>query len=187
MIRLDIRLNDGPYPELKQYILCCRPNLLSVLRQSNSGWRFATGSLMVIFRGIWVFVYTLCESPKFLMGKGRDDYALDVIPKVAAYNRTTSSLVIGELREVREGEKRSETAEISMGVGTAVGAVQMHLQSLGVDTSHAKSLFETRTRVYSTSLLIILWGIHGFRRVRCMKIPCRSSRKGGNCNWRKVS
>ncbi|KAF8156556.1 MFS general substrate transporter [Crassisporium funariophilum] len=141
----------------------CSPSSVCT-RQSNSGWRyflFATGSLMVIFWGIRFFVFTLYESPKYLMGKGRDDDALDVIHKVAAYNGTTSSLVIDKLREVREGEKRSEAAGVSMGVGDAVGTVQMHLQNLGVDTSHVKSLFATRTRVYSTSLLIILWALIG--------------------------
>ena len=44
-----------------------------------------------------VFLFTLYESPKYLVGRGRDEEALHTIHSVAAYNRTTTSIKAEDL------------------------------------------------------------------------------------------
>ncbi|KAJ6624260.1 major facilitator superfamily domain-containing protein [Mycena sp. CBHHK59/15] len=114
----------------------CEPP--SCARASNQGWRcflFAMGGLMLFLWAFRFFVFTLYESPKYLMGAGRDDEAVQIVHRVEEYNGTTSDLTMEQLRDA----------------GTAA-AVQRKLSVFS--GNHVKSLFATRKLAYSTSLLI---------------------------------
>ncbi|KAJ7458054.1 MFS general substrate transporter [Mycena galericulata] len=128
----------------------CTPPSCS--RASNQGWRyflFAMGGLMIFLWAIRFFVFKLYESPKYLMGTGRDEEAVAVVHTVAAYNGKTSSLTLEDLK-----------AQESVGSGqvdNSVGAV-VHRKLAVFNGNHVKPLFATRKLAYSTSLLIVLWG-----------------------------
>lgn len=112
---------------------------------------------MFIFWAIRFFIFKLYESPKYLMGRGRDEKAVEVVHKVAAHNRTVSSLTLEQLQAAGKfGEERSG-AELDT---SAAGAMKRQLKKFG--TGHVRSLFVTRKLAYSTSLLIILWGMCNF-------------------------
>ena len=108
------------------------------------------------------FVFTLYESPKYLMGKGRDEEAVAVVHKVATYNGKSSSLKVEHLKAAERefGRPDEDTKEVygsgSMDVGTKA-ALKRQLSKFNF--SHVKSLFATRKLAWSTSLLIILWGM----------------------------
>jgi len=111
---------------------------------------------MMILWAIRFFVFKLYESPKYLMGRGRDQDAVDVVHKVARYNGVTSSLGVEELKNIDEAA--AKTAEQPQ--GHHVGSVlQQHLHKF--DSNHLYPLFATRKLAYSTSLLIILWAFIG--------------------------
>ncbi|KAI9458494.1 MFS general substrate transporter [Russula earlei] len=133
-------------------------------RSENQGWRYflyTMGGLMLVLFVIRFFIFHLYESPKFLMARGRDAEAVEVVHKVAQYNRTTSSLTLAMLRGVerpdsnRNAEKfRSPAMDTS-----ALGALRRTLKPFRWD--HVASLFETRKLAWSTSLLIALWALIG--------------------------
>lgn len=105
---------------------------------------------------LWIlrfFVFNLYESPKYLMGRGRDEAAVGIVHKVAAYNGKTSTLTVEQLKGA--GKLASEVEEAEMDV-SAIAAIKRKLAIF--DASHVKPLFATRKLAYSTSLLIILWG-----------------------------
>ena len=107
---------------------------------------------------LWVvrfFIFHLYESPKYLMGRGRDAEAVEVVHKVAAYNGTTSKLTVEMLRDAGQlsGVDQEDSAAFDTG---AKAAVLRKLSSL--NGSHVRPLFATRKLAYSTTLLIILWG-----------------------------
>ncbi|KAJ7119935.1 major facilitator superfamily domain-containing protein [Mycena crocata] len=139
----------------------CAPSSGSCTRESNQGWRyflFAMGGLMIFLWGIRFFAFSLYESPKYLMGIGRDEEAVKVIHTVAAYNRTTlhfppqTTLTLEELRfPESSGKGVLDTS--------ARAAVQRKLSVFG--QNRVKPLFATRKLAYSTSLLIILWAFIG--------------------------
>ncbi|KAK7046981.1 MFS general substrate transporter [Favolaschia claudopus] len=132
-------------------------------RSSNQGWRYflyAMGGLMIFFWGIRFFVFKLYESPKYLMGTGKDEEAVAVVHKVAAYNGKTSELSIEDLRaadKVQDGADREQQQQVNVNKVSAV--VQRKLSVFGGD--HVRPLFATRKLAYSTSLLIVLWAIIG--------------------------
>jgi hypothetical protein len=121
------------------------------------GWRyflFTMGGIMMVLWIIRFFVFNLYESPKYLMGRGRDEEAVRVVHKVAAYNGTTSSLTLSRLQNAgRLRSKIDNDVELDT---SAIGAVRRKLSQFS--GNHVKSLFATRKLAWSTSLLITLWG-----------------------------
>ena len=110
---------------------------------------------------LWIirfFVFKLHESPKYLMGRGRDQDAVDVVHEIARYNGLHSSLTVGELKAAESIDGTATSAGEGEHVeGTHVGSiVRQHLSKF--DSNHVYPLFATRKLAFSTSLLIILWG-----------------------------
>ncbi|KAF9024366.1 MFS general substrate transporter [Hymenopellis radicata] len=109
-------------------------------REDNQGWRYflyAMGGLMLFLWCIRFFLFKLYESPKYLMGRGRDEKAIEVLHAVAERNGKTDS--------------EMDTS--------AKGAIRRKLSNLS--GNHVKSLFATRKLAYSTSLIIVLWALIG--------------------------
>jgi hypothetical protein len=123
------------------------------------------GGLMLVLFVIRFFVFHLYESPKFLMGRGLDAEAVEVVHKVAAYNGTASSLTLDMLREAERNRPaslnyNSEKPQISAMDTSRLGALQRTLRDFG--WNHITPLFKTRKLAWSTSLLITLWGTRFF-------------------------
>ncbi|KAH9924317.1 MFS general substrate transporter [Epithele typhae] len=121
-------------------------------KSSNMGWRyfmFTMGGLMLLLFCLRFFVFHLYESPKYLMGRGRDAEAVQIVHKVAAYNGVHSSLTLEMLQEAREALMDT----------SARGAVARKLRAFSGE--HVRSLFATKKMAYSTTLLIILWAFIG--------------------------
>ncbi|KAJ7355508.1 MFS general substrate transporter [Mycena albidolilacea] len=123
-------------------------------KSDNMGWRyllFILGALTLILSLIRFFVFNLLESPRFLVGIGNDQGAVDVIHQMAAYNSTTTSLSLEDLTGVEERYTDEKGTE-----------VRSLLSKTSVFTlTHIKALFATRKMAISTSMLIALWGIIG--------------------------
>jgi hypothetical protein len=139
---------------------------------------------MMILWGIRFFVFKLYESPKYFMGRGRDEQAVEVIHLLAEYNGTTSPLTLEHLQ--RAGIY-AEKEKIWQDTGAAA-AVKRQLAK--VSGNHVKALFATRKLAYSTSLLIVLWG--AFLPIAGLKIAdyrsslhraCLSSVRVGDYRW----
>ncbi|KAI0754771.1 sugar transporter [Daedaleopsis nitida] len=137
-------------------------------RSSNQGWRYllwTLGGIMMVLFIIRFFVFHMYESPKYLMGRGRDAEAVEIVHAIAKYNGKTSSLTLEMLKDAEDvaGEKAIEHGEKDVkpsAMDTSAKAAMMRkLSSLNMD--HLKALFATRKIAYSTSLLVILWALIG--------------------------
>ncbi|KAF8491146.1 MFS general substrate transporter [Russula emetica] len=136
-------------------------------RSENQGWRYflyTMGGLMLALSVIRFFIFHLYESPKFLMGRGRDAEAVEVVHKVAAYNGTTSNLTLDVLRRAERNRPASlnddsEKSRISAIDTSRLGALYRILREFAWD--HITPLFKTRKLAWSTSLLITIWALIG--------------------------
>ncbi|KAH9954943.1 MFS general substrate transporter [Russula dissimulans] len=137
-------------------------------RSENQGWRYflyTMGGFMLVLFVIRFFVFHLYESPKFLMGRGRDAEAVEVVHKVAQYNGTTSSLTLDMLRGVEKNHPvlvvndDSEKSQLPAMDTSGLGTVRRKLNDFR--WGHVASLFETRKLAWSTSLLVALWALIG--------------------------
>jgi len=112
---------------------------------------------MIILWIIRFFVFDLYESPKYLMGRGRD---AETIEEVAAYNGSTNRLTLEQLQKAGVIAGTETEAEGGGAVdGSVAAAIMRNLEHLKGE--HVKSLFATRKLAWSTSLLIILWAFIG--------------------------
>ena len=101
-------------------------------------------------------VFRLYESPKYLMGRGRDAEAVEVVHKVAEYNGKTSSLTLQMLKDVERSVPVSDAC-VDRGMDTSArGAIVRKLRILSGE--HVRSLFASKKLAYSTSLMILCWG-----------------------------
>jgi hypothetical protein len=110
------------------------------------------GVALIMFVIRFVF-FTIFESPKFLMGKGKDEEAIRVVHEVAQRNGKTSSLTLEDLQACNT---LSRTAHQQT---TASAAVKRNLQKL--NSSHIRALFATKKLAFSTSLITIIWAFIG--------------------------
>ncbi|KAF9007139.1 major facilitator superfamily domain-containing protein [Cyathus striatus] len=114
-------------------------------RKENMGWRyllFLLGGLTLVLWAFRFFAVDLLESPRYLVGRGRDEDAVLVVQKVAKINGKECHLTVDDLRV--DGEKGGWLSQTS-----------------NFTKEHFKALFRTRKMAWSTSLLVLLWGIIG--------------------------
>ncbi|KAM3507909.1 hypothetical protein NHJ13051_000623 [Beauveria bassiana] len=134
--------------------LTCPQDATVCHRKDNMGWRYflvAVGGLTMIMFLARFCLFKLHESPKYLIGKGRDQDAVRVVHEVARINGKTSPLTIEELRACEPDNYVAQT--------DTAAAVRRHLKKL--DTKQVKTLFSTRRLAISTSLIMLLWALIG--------------------------
>ncbi|EEH50550.1 uncharacterized protein PADG_06629 [Paracoccidioides brasiliensis Pb18] len=133
--------------------LTCEQNAKECPRSENMGWRYfliSVGSLSMIMFFLRFACFTIFESPKYLMGRGRDQEAVHVVHQVAQRNGKTSSLTLENLEALGHGTTQGT------GAGSALGR---NLERF--DAGHVKSLFATPKLAWSTSLMILIWAFIG--------------------------
>ncbi|KAL2214403.1 transporter [Sarocladium strictum] len=132
----------------------CQQTEETCTRSQNLGWRYfvaTMGGITLIMFASRFFLFKIYESPKYLMSKGRDEEAVEVVHKVAKANGTTSALTIEDLRQFEPEGYRADTA--------ASTALKRNLEKL--DAKNVKALFSTRKLAISTGLIMAVWALIG--------------------------
>lgn len=84
---------------------------------------YTMGALMLVLFFLRFVAFHLYESPKYLMGRGRDAEAVEVVHKVAAYNGKTSTLTLQMLQDAESvvtDEEKGEKAVMDTSVKAAI-------------------------------------------------------------------
>lgn len=134
--------------------LTCQQEAESCTKSENMGWRYfviTMGGLTLLMFAVRFLLFTIFESPKYLMGKGRDEDAVRVIHEVARRNGKATDLTIEDLRACEPEGYVAQT--------DATAAVKRRLEKF--DLSHVRSLFCTRWIALSTGLIMAIWGLIG--------------------------
>lgn len=135
--------------------LTCSQEEKPCLKHNNMGWRYfliTMGGLTLLMFLARFLLFSLYESPKYLMGKGRDEDAVRVVHEVAKRNGKTSSLTIEDLKAC---EPEGYVAQVDVST-----AVKRHLVEQ-IDTKHVKALYSTFKLGLSTSLIAAIWALIG--------------------------
>ena len=121
-------------------------------KSDNMGWRYflitmgATWLVLFVIR----FLFPLFESPKFLMSRGRDAEAVGVVHQIATRNGKSTPLTLEDLEALNEGGTQDTTA---------AAAIRRRLQKLNL--THVRALFATPKLAFSTSIIMLIWGLIG--------------------------
>ncbi|KAG9124559.1 hypothetical protein FRC07_011130, partial [Ceratobasidium sp. 392] len=122
----------------------------------NKGWRYTCytlGSLTFLMFLARYAIFKLQESPKYLLAKGRDQEALDVLQYIAERNGRTITLSLEQLQSAGGSQ-----AAASPG-GSNFQLLKRAISSF--DMSHVKPLFSTPKLALNTSLIITCMGLVG--------------------------
>lgn len=128
-------------------------------RAKNMGWRYfmiAMGGLAMLMFVVRFVFFTIFESPKYLMGKGRNEHAVAVVHEVARRNGKTSSLTREDLDRFDRGRDQEQIS--GQGQGTK-SLIKRRLEKIKFE--HVRALFDTPKRAYATTLIIFVWAFIG--------------------------
>ncbi|OAA33480.1 membrane transporter [Moelleriella libera RCEF 2490] len=134
--------------------LTCDSKRKPCLRSDNMGWRYfliAIGGLTLLMFVARFVLFSIYESPKYLVGKGRDEEAVKVIHEVARRNGKTVSLTVEDLRAC---ESRGYVAQTDTSA-----AVKRHLDK--VNPEKVRALFSTPRMALSTGIMMLIWALIG--------------------------
>ncbi|KAM0545347.1 hypothetical protein ACHAPJ_011419 [Fusarium lateritium] len=124
---------------------------------NNLGWRYtfwAFGGLtMVMF--LLRLTFRVYETPKFLLSKGRDQRAVDVIHKIAARDGKTSWLTLSHFESIDAELAATTRAETTVPRNNHKTIIKDSLDKM--TPSKIRVLFSTPRTAISTTLMIFLW------------------------------
>lgn len=133
--------------------LTCEETSTTCTKSENMGWRYfliCMGSIAMIMFFLRFLCFTLFESPKYLMGRGRDAKAISVVHEVAKRNKKTSQMTLADLQVFdQEGHQ-----------GTDASAV-LARKLEKINLTHVRALFATKKLAYSTTLIMLVWAFIG--------------------------
>lgn len=124
----------------------------------NLGWRYTYwtfgGLTLLMFMARLLFrVY---ETPKYLLGKGLDAQAVDVVQKIAGRNKTSTWLTL-EHFEVVDRELNIPNQETVDAAPNTDGANIFKRNVAKFSPDRVRSLFSTPRLAFSTTCMIFLW------------------------------
>jgi MFS family permease len=125
-------------------------------KDSNMGWRyllFTLGGVTLLVFFLRFVVFQFQESPKFLLYRGKDEKAIEVLHNVAKYNKRTCTLTLKNL-EALEQEFDSIHSSRPMLGGGAKQLQTTWLQKIRLEGDRFKILF---SNFQMTRLTLLVW------------------------------
>lgn len=122
---------------------------------NNLGWRytfwFLGGLTTILF--LVRFTFRIYETPKYLLGRGKDAQAVDVIQKIAARDGKSSWLTLDHFQAV---DARLAAVE-SIDATETANASTLRRSLEKFTPSKIRGLFATPKMALSTSMILLLW------------------------------
>ena len=125
-------------------------------RESNYGWRYALftiGGLSVLAFIARFVLFTFHESPKFLVSKGHDEKAVEVVNAVAKFNGRSCVLDVKEL----ENCDRDSDSDVDDGMLPGGEVIEKKRKIGKVQVGHLTRLFSTWSMARLTLLTWICY------------------------------
>jgi hypothetical protein len=130
------------------------------------GWRYniiVLGLMTLVIFFLRYFVFTFHESPKFLLSRGREQEAIDVLHKVAKFNKQPApTLTVQHFREIEQAESMAtdftQISDVNDGSAPNTTEHVKHVATSALSSlKHLKGLFGNRLQVFIFVLLIVTY------------------------------
>jgi hypothetical protein len=140
---------------------CCRV-------EDNMGWRYSiiiVGAMTLVIFFLRYFVFTFHESPKFLLSRGREQEAIDVLHRIATFNRLPMpTLTVQHFREIEQAETTLSGTTLNADIDPVEGEIlsgaahakQVTIRAL-TSVSHLKALFTNKLQAFIFVLFAITY------------------------------
>ncbi|EFX05887.1 membrane transporter [Grosmannia clavigera kw1407] len=140
--------------------LTCQENETVCRRSDNMGWRYfviTMGGLTLVMFLVRFLLFSIHESPKYLMGRGLDEEAVRIVHEVARRNGTTTGLTLEHLQACEpEGYVRPTDSSAA-----ALALAALRRKMADMDLGRVRALFATRQLGLSTGLIMAVWALIG--------------------------
>ncbi|KII84380.1 hypothetical protein PLICRDRAFT_117909 [Plicaturopsis crispa FD-325 SS-3] len=127
------------------------PSTGECLKADNMGWRYTIGGITFLMFIMRFVIFDVQESPKYLIAKGRDEDAINVLEHMAKKNGRTITLTLAKLQAVSHAQGVEEVYH-----PTTFQVIKNSFS--GMSLSHIKPLFVTKRLGINTTITILLWG-----------------------------
>jgi len=137
---------------------CCR-------KSDNYGWRYLTftlGGISLIVFLLRFVVFTFQESPKYLIGRGKDEDAIKVLQTIAKVNKHDCHVTLDTFLALETTGSSHTSSESGNGLvlpPTVHGGKSTFAQKIKFELLRIKILFSSATL---TRLTILVWIIYAF-------------------------
>ncbi|KAF2716558.1 MFS general substrate transporter [Polychaeton citri CBS 116435] len=121
---------------------------------TNPGWRyvwFASGALVLVMSLLRITVIRLRETPKFLVGEGKDEEVVETLQFIAKKYNRPCSLTLNQMKACAGASGRRVSISAHANKKFSFNEIWMHL----------KGLFITRRMALSTSFIWASWLLIG--------------------------
>jgi len=124
---------------------------------SNMGWRYEAiilGGITLLVFFLRYFVFHFYESPKFLLSQGKEQEAIDVLHKIAKFNRAPAPVLTVEMFREMDAISGVSSAPVQK------SAKQSFSQAFGTflhSFKHLKGLFANKLQLFIFVLLAIAY------------------------------
>jgi hypothetical protein len=119
------------------------------------------------------FVFTFYESPKFLLSKGKEQEAIDVLHKIAKFNRAPPPvLTIEHFAEIDQAQSQSTTATPTGQLSTAQTTKKV-ARDVVRSLSHLKALFTNKLQAVIFVLLAIAYIVSAHQHIERYAEGCQ--------------
>jgi len=146
--RCDVKLPSCHAPGVASGAACCTV-------ASNMGWRYefiVLGAITLLIFFLRYFVFHFHESPKFLLAKGREQEAIDVLHRIAKFNKAPPPLLTVE----HFAEIDSSASQYS--ASDAPTATAKHvIRNFFASFKHLKGLFLHKLQLFIFILLALAY------------------------------
>lgn len=128
---------------------------------SNMGWRYCAivlGAVTLLIFCLRYFVFTFHESPKFLLSRGKEAEAIEVLHKIAKFNKAPSpTLTLEQFREI------DQTASLHSGESSTPlqGGVKSKRQTAKHVVSNFASALNNLKALFGNKLQIFIFVLLG--------------------------
>lgn len=118
------------------------------------GWRYSCYTIGALTLGLFFIrfvVFNFRESPKFLLVKGRDQQAIDVLNSIAKFNKVEGKCLSITLEDLQHIDAvHSQTSSMKSDTPLIVAQPKKWY-----NLTHLKKLFSTRRAIFLT---LLVWG-----------------------------
>ncbi|KAF2855899.1 sugar transporter-like protein [Plenodomus tracheiphilus IPT5] len=152
----------------------CDPTLLSCRAvpdgepcctvSSNMGWRYnviVLGCMTLAVFFLRYFVFTFHESPKFLLSRGREAEAIEVLHKIAKFNRVAPpTLTLEMFAAIDEADSQHTGSAVvapTAGPQSTAATTKTVLRGFGKELKRLKGIFTNRLSCFIFILLAIAY------------------------------
>jgi len=127
---------------------------------SNMGWRYEVivlGCMTLFVFFLRFFVFTFHESPKFLLSRGREAEAIEVLHKIAAFNRAPPPTLTLEMFATIDETDSAISDTTPEGPKSAAQTAQIVWKNFIKELARLKGIFANKLQLFIFVLLAIAY------------------------------